>query len=453
MRTDTLPSPAPSSARNFAVGAIAYGVIAFGLLKLGWVEGHVVLPITEWQGRIAAATFGAPALPIDVTLACSGADAFALCAGAILAYPAMWRRRLGGIAAGFALILLLNTIRIGTLGRAAASPVWFEALHVYAWPAVLILAIAGYVFGWMQLANADPRPLASDSPTVATPAAQTRAFAVWAVALVLLFVAVSSLYLQSGTVLAVAGLVARSAAGMLRVIGMDATASANFLWTSKGGFEVTQECISTPLIPLDFAAVMSVTTRWRWRVLGLAAAVPLFLALAIARLLVVALPAAVIGSPLFLIHAFYQLVLATLVVCGAVAWRRGAHAWRVSVVACLAGVLIACALTPAYRAVMSALALAVPFNDTQGAMAMLPSFQAGLFVALSIAVMPVLAWRVLAGGAAALLVVQAAAFAALHAASLIGALAPQIRDVRAWAIAAPLAIVVIGLFAHDRPRD
>ena len=58
------------------------------------------------------------------------------CASApILAYPVRWRTRLAGAAGGAALILGLNTLRIGTLGRAAASPAWFNALHVYVWPA------------------------------------------------------------------------------------------------------------------------------------------------------------------------------------------------------------------------------------------------------------------------------------------------------------------------------
>ena len=102
-----------------------------------------------WRRRC----FGASALPVEVTLACSGADALALCLGAILAYPGALanapRRR--GRRRGTD--PRLNTLRIGTLGRAAASPAWFNALHVYVWPAVLTLAIAGYVFAWMRLAD------------------------------------------------------------------------------------------------------------------------------------------------------------------------------------------------------------------------------------------------------------------------------------------------------------
>ena len=71
----------------------------------------------------------------------------------ILAYPVKWRARLAGAGGGTALILGLNTLRIGSLGRVAASPAWFNTLHVYVWPAVLTLAIAGYVFAWMRFAD------------------------------------------------------------------------------------------------------------------------------------------------------------------------------------------------------------------------------------------------------------------------------------------------------------
>ena len=449
---DTRQSFFRSPASKFVAAAIGYSLGVFGLLKLSWVEAHAVLPFTQWQGRVATAAIGAPALPLDIGLACSGTDAFALCAGAILAYPATWRLRLGGTAVGFALIVVLNSVRIGTLGRAAASPLLFDTLHVYLWPAFLTLAIAGYVFAWMRLVNArSPAPLRVDA-AVARSENLTSRYVVWAVIFVVLFVATSSLYLRSSTILVVAAFIARSAATALRVAGVEATTSANVLWTSKGGFEVTQECISTPLIPLYFAAVMSYIARWRWRVFGLAAAVPLFVALGIARLLVVALPAALIGSPLFLIHAFYQLLLAALIVFGAAAWRGGADPRRVTVIGCVLGALCAYLLGPVYVGILSSFAIDVPFNDVQGAMASLPSFQAGFYVALSIAMMTALSWRAFATGLATLVVVQVAAFIALHALSRVSDLTPHIRDVRAWAIAAPLAIAIMGVMSHERPR-
>jgi peptidoglycan/LPS O-acetylase OafA/YrhL len=91
----------------------------------------------------------------------------------------------------------------------------------------------------------------------------------------------------------------------------------------------------------------------------------------------------------------------------------------------------------------------MPFNDTQGAMASLPSFQAGLFVALAVVMRTPPAWRPIATGVAALGLLQVAAFAALHAAASYTDLAPQIRDVRAWAIAAPV-VVMFGVITRDR---
>ena len=112
-----------------------------------------MLPVTRLQAAAGSALVGPPSVPVEATLACSGADALALCLAAIVAYPASWRMRAAGVGAGATLLLALNTIRIGTLGRAAASPPWFDALHVYVWPAALTLAIAGFVFAWMRVVD------------------------------------------------------------------------------------------------------------------------------------------------------------------------------------------------------------------------------------------------------------------------------------------------------------
>ena len=158
MPTDITPHP--TSARNFVLRGVAASLGLFALLRFAWIEAHLVLPFTQTQAALAARGFGAPASPVAATLACSGTDALALCLGAVLAYPAAWRRRLAGVAGGAILIVSLNTMRIGTLGLVAASPRWFTALHLYVWPAVLTLAIAGYVFAWMRSADrADPQSL------------------------------------------------------------------------------------------------------------------------------------------------------------------------------------------------------------------------------------------------------------------------------------------------------
>ena len=338
------------AAFKFALRAVAWSLGLFGLLRLSWTEAHVVLPLTRMQAGLAMGLFGTPVLAVDVTLACSGADALALCLGAVLAYPAQWRMRLAGAAGGAGLILGLNSLRIGTLGRAAASPVWFSTLHVYVWPAVLTLAIAGYVFGWMRLA--DRRQAGAEKTTAVGPVASerpqpTRRFVLFAAGFLLVFSAASPLYLESAGVLAIAGFIARAAAATLGIVGISAHASANVLWTPRGGFLVTQECISTPLIPIYLAAICAYSTTWRRLVLAVLATLPLFTVLGIVRLLVVALPDAVVASPLFLVHAFYQLLLGAVVVFLAALWRHGR---KTALRHALVGVIVAfCSFTSSAR--------------------------------------------------------------------------------------------------------
>jgi exosortase/archaeosortase family protein len=484
--TDTSLSHRHTQARNFALRGVAWSLGLFGVLRLGWFEAHAVLPLTQFQARMAVRAFGTPTLPIAVTLACSGADALALCTGAILAYPARWRMRATGAAGGIGLILALNTVRIGTLGAVRQS--WFEILHVYAWPALLMLAIAGYVFTWMRVADRGigsraargPRldehalePLTPTGPTnpvagvaVGRPVRPDAAthpshpfplsgrFVWWTAAFLAIFTAAAPLYLDSAGVLAVAAFIARGAAAALGVLGVQATASGNTLWTARGALVVTQECISTPLIPVYLAAVVAYSTRWRTRAWALLGIAPLFVGLGIARLLVVALPPALIGSPLFLIHAFYQLLLAVVVVCLAALWRHGAAAtaWRRALAGCAVGGVLAYLLAPVCtRAVAASFAAATLVEDPQGAIALLPAFQIGLYIALCTAAFAVFAWRRFVAGLALLGVSQIALFAVLHAAERHGGLTPHVRDVRAWAVAAPL-VVVAALVTHGRAR-
>jgi len=461
--TDTAP-PRTDTAR-FALRVVAWSLGLFGLLRLNWTEAHIVLPLTRMQAPVAAELFGASALPVQVTLACSGADALALCLAAVFAYPVKWRTRLAGAGGGAALILSLNTLRIGTLGRAASSPAWFDALHIYVWPAVLMLAIAAYVFAWMRFSD---RPLALDEQAVAAhepfPAGRphsplatrlapqsTRRFVVLTVAFLLMFSAASPLYLQSASVLALAGFIAHAAAVILAGVGVSAYAAANVLWTPRGGFLVTQECISTPLIPVYLAALCTYSTGRRQLILGVLAAAPIFIALGIARLLVVALPEAVLASPFFLIHAFYQLLLGAVVVLLAALWRHGRRAaLGHALIGVIVGVLFVRFLGPYYTRLVTFPAGA-PLDDPQGAIAFLPPFQIGLFLALWVAAFATAGWRRLLAGIAVLELTQTAGLLAMNAIAGSSGMTVQVRDVRGWAIAGPLVIVaLVANFARPR---
>jgi exosortase/archaeosortase family protein len=444
--TDTSQTYRRTHARNFALQGVAWSLGLFGLVRLSWFETHAVLPLTHLQAGFAQRAFGPPVLPIDVTLACSGADAFALSVGAILAYPAIWRGRLAAAVGAIALILTLNIARIGTLGRAAGSS-WFDPLHLYVWPALLTLALAGYVFSWMRVASIT----ATETPV----SFSVSRFVLLSGIFLVLFLAASPYYLESTAILGVASFVARAAAFTLTHLGIPASVAGNVLWTARGGFLVTQECITTPLIPVYVAAVFAYSQTWTWRALAFAAAAPLFVALGIARLLIVALPAALVGSPLFLIHAFYQLLLAVLMVVVAALWRHGSStiAWRRAILGTVAGGLLVYFLSgPTSQALVSIFfSPNAPFSDPQGAIALLPSFQIGLYLSLCVAVFATFTWRPFVVGLAMLTVLQVTAFAMLRLFLEHGGLTPHVRDVRGWTLAAPI-LIVAALVAYDRPR-
>ena len=450
MLTDT--AHGPTDAAKFILGGLGISLGLFVLLRLNWIEAHVVLPFTQVQARVAIGVFGTPASPVEATLACSGTDALALCLGAILAYPVTWRARLAGAGAGAAFIIALNTVRIGSLGRVAASPVWFEALHIYVWPTVLTLAIAGYVFAWMRYAD---RPHGNeDGPRtrdlVRPPAWQpSRRFALLTITFLLVFLAASRFYLESASVLALAGFIARTAAVTLGIAGVTAHAAGNVLWTSRGGFLVTQECISTPLIPIYLAAICTYSGTWRRLILGLLATLPLFVGLGIVRLLVVAVPD-VLASPLFLVHAFYQLLLGAVAVFLAARWRhRGTAAIAYALVGIVVGVLFAGVLGPLYTRMVTQ--AAAPLDDPQGALALLPAFQVGLYLALSIAAFVALGWPRFLAGLAVLGLTQTAGLLALQALGSQTGLAAHVRDVRGWAVAGPV-VIFVAVVNLARPR-
>jgi exosortase/archaeosortase family protein len=441
VRTDT--ASGPTDAVKFVLRAVAGSLGFFGLLRLNWTEAHVVLPFTRLQAGLAAGLFGTPTLPVEATLACSGADALALCLGVILAYPVAWRTRLAGAGGGAALIVGLNTLRIGSLGRAAASPAWFNALHLYVWPAVLTLAIAGYVFAWMRLADRRQTLLSGRPPSPLATARQapqpSRRFVVLTMVFVLLFSAASPLYLESAGVLALADFVARAAAAILGIAGVSAHAAANVLRTPRGAFLVTQECISTPLIPVYLAAICTYSTTWRRLILGVLATLPIFVALGIARLLVVALPD-VAATPLFFVHAFYQLVLGAVVVYLAALWRHGGRAaLGHALVGVIVGVLFILLLGSVYTRVVTYPAH-TPLDDPQGAIALLPAFQVGLYLALWVAAFTAVGWRRFLAGLALLGLTQTAGLLALHALATHSGLTANVRDVRGWAVAGPVLI-------------
>lgn len=447
----------------FLLAAVGWSLGLFALLRSPWVEARLVVPFTQLQKQAADYYAGSPTVPVAVTAECSGTDVLALCLAIILACPVPWRSRLVGAVGGVVFVLAVNTVRIATLGHAAASPALFRVLHLQIWPAILVLATAGYVFAWMRGAlRATGRTEEGDTDGHAL-SPLLRRFAPRAAALLVAFALCGPWIARSEMLLEAGAWTARAAAFLLAAAGVAAVASGNVLSTSRGAFMVTPECLATALVPLYGAGVLTVRLTWPWRALALMAAPPLFAALAIARLLLLALPPALATSPVFLVHGFHQLVLAVTLVLLLALWlepsqprrwaraarRAGAALGAGAILAILAGAALTSAVLGAARAVASLAPhtvtdLAAP-GDAQGALALLPAYQAGLLLALGIAASA--GWRRLLSAFVALLASQVVFLAVMGELSDHAGLVTHALLLRAWAVAVPVVLTLVMLRA------
>src|SRR5262249_51921180 len=116
---------------------------------------------------------------------------------------------------------------------------------------------------------------------------------------------------------------ARAGDAMLSFTGT-VSSRGSVLVTSRGAFQVTQECLLTPLIPLYLAAAASLPGRPSRRLMALAAALPLFFGLGILRLLILAAPPSLVDAPIIVVHGFFQLVLGAMLIVFASVYQSNA---------------------------------------------------------------------------------------------------------------------------------
>ena len=454
----------PRRATTFLLAALAWSLGLFSLLRAPWIEGRLILPLTQVQKQAADYYAGSPPVPVAVTLECSGTEVLALCLAAILAFRVSWRARLAGTGGAVALVLGLNTLRIGTLGHAAASPALFRVLHLQVWPAILVLVTASYVFAWMRGSlRATGRRIHEGGTEEGALFPLLRRFAPRVAVLLVAFALCGPWIARSEALVEAGAWTVSAAAFLLTAAGIPAAAVRNVLATSRGAFIVTPECLATALIPLYVAGAVTIRLTWPWRALALMCAAPLFGALAIARLLLLALPPAIAASPLFLVHGFHQLVLAATLVVLLALWREppaprrwaraagraGAALGAAAILALVAGAALTSAVLGAAQAIASlashGLTELAPPGDAQGALALLPAYQAGLLVALGFAAFR--DWRRLLSAFGVLLASQIVFFVALAELADHAGLAAHPLFLRAWAVGVPVVLTVAMLRA------
>ena len=468
-RTPDLEAGAASGARpsvpagglRFVLTIGAWFVGLFGLMRFGWVQQNLLTPFAQLQQGVAELLMGVKSGAVYADASCSGGDPMALCMGAVFAYPAAWGSRLRGAAVGLAVITALNVVRLGSLSMVAENRALLNALHLYVWPGILIVAAVAYVYGWMDRQGSGGGADGSSAPG-ATPAGgalgvlpvlggTARRFLVLTAALVAVYFAAAPFFYQSDLVRVLAGWVALAGGTVLSAAGTEATVMGAGIRTAYGGFVVTQECVFTPLIPVYIAGVLSAPLVPSRRALALAATPVVFFVIGVARVLVLAVPIALVGSYEVAIHAFSQTLVAVLLVAAAAVWtagdgRQGAARALMSVGA---GVAAALAAVPVLGALLGGGAAGLqalaghghPFADEQGAAAMLPAFQVGLFVALWAAVAGRAAWRRALLGLGVLAASQATLALPVGELAYHVGFDPHVSLIRAWTVVVPVALV------------
>ena len=446
------PTPPSSGVLRFALTAAAWFIGLFGVMRFGWVERQLLVPFALLQERVADQLTGAPTDAVYVDASCSGGDAMALCLGAVLAFPATWSVRLRGAGVGLVVIAAFNTVRIGNLSLLAANRPLLDLLHVYVWPAILILVAVAYVYAWMRR-QVSPAGSGAD-PAAAWHGSARRFLLLTVVGTAAYFAAAGWLY-ESPLLYTLGGWVAATGAGILAILGVSATAAGNVVYTPHGAFIVIQECIATPLIPVYVAATLAMPLARGRRAAALGATPAIFFLLGVARLLVLALPTTLVASHNIAIHAFSQVLVACILVSGlAVLSARSVgrpHPARRAVGAIGVGIVVALAAGPLWSDLMHQAVEGVqllvqhgghrPGDDPQGALVIFPAFQLGLSAALWRAAGARGPWRRLALGVVGLAGLQLAVLLVLGELSHHLGFAPDDSLIRAWGIVAPLAVV------------
>ena len=176
---------------RFFVKFIALGVALFAAELTPWAQQYFVGPWTDalagisaWlvtvfdpnvaaAGKVLHSTVNGFAVSIEA--GCNGIEATIVLVAAIFAFPAPWRDRLIGLAAGVVAVQGLNVVRVISLFYLGQWNMQvFEWAHLYVWQALIMLDVLVVWLVWVRMlprdgaAGGGPRGPASGTPAPAS---------------------------------------------------------------------------------------------------------------------------------------------------------------------------------------------------------------------------------------------------------------------------------------------
>jgi len=132
-------------------------------LVIPWTEGLASLSaalVTVFDAQVIAASRVLQStrngFAVSIEAGCNGVEAALILIAAMLAFPAPWRHRLLGIAAGLIAVQSLNVVRVLSLfylGQWNARA--FEWAHLYLWQVLIMLDVLIVWLIWIRLLPPD----------------------------------------------------------------------------------------------------------------------------------------------------------------------------------------------------------------------------------------------------------------------------------------------------------
>ncbi len=132
----------------------------------GYTRGVVavtsrVLGILNIPSTCSGSIIRLPSIALDVKFGCNGLEAVMIYSVAVIAFPASWKKRLMGIAVGFAVIQVVNILRIAGLAYSGVHfPGLFEYIHIYIAQGIMIAVALGVFFVYLGYTNSHAEPVA-----------------------------------------------------------------------------------------------------------------------------------------------------------------------------------------------------------------------------------------------------------------------------------------------------
>ena len=171
---------------RFFIAFLLLQALLFGLELTPWAQEHFVVPWTNTLARISTylVTVFDPnvmavgkimrsttnGFAVSIEAGCNGVEATIVLLAAILAFPAPWRSKLIGLAAGVVAVQGLNVVRVISLFYLGQwDREWFEWAHLYVWQALIMLDVLIVWLVWVRtLPSADNPRVPPSPPTPAT---------------------------------------------------------------------------------------------------------------------------------------------------------------------------------------------------------------------------------------------------------------------------------------------